>query len=567
MALGSLGLASTLVLSSLVGGRAEMTEASWTDTERVTAEIEAAWPEAFVSVVAGSARSAETMINSSSNMTYQSQFRWTSQLTKSAVTPANESTTGWADRNRIWDQRYQGTGVAVNDWAPSPTPNPLGDLDPSTLALHDGNAVRAFTNPGTRTRPQNYRCLIINDSFRGASNRPECDLGNGFAAAKNTTDAAGFSIGTGLTQFTYLNAAHLTTAVRCGIDSATADSPTGRIDFGQESSLGGQGQQNLDYGGLLISRNPRTVWSGGFGDLGNAEFPPPNNTISDMWSVQDILGVSTHAKVMPVITQYASPAGTQPYAVSEVAAYIEVYRRAVAGASIDLHAKMYFVLSRSECGVKRVGDSTLPEQRSIFPSELPGGNGLTPYDGTGFTPAAQQSHSSALRGLQESESLTSTLASATTITSPSEHTTASETTTSAPPNPDDSNTPTSSPRPTRVTTTSASPTSTAPTPQPTIPAATAKPRIVVPHEPGALSPTARLEDVETITVREENLVVVIEGDTVPTDARQGAVALEIWLSGGDPGTTWATFASDDPDEDGWRWAAINLKTGTVVYIR
>ena len=66
---------------------------------------------------------------------------------------------------------------------------------------------------------------------------------------------------------------------------------------------------------------------------------------------------------------------------------------------------------------------------------------------------------------------------------------------------------------------------------------------------------------------EEDLVVVIEGDTVPTDARRGATALESWLSGGDPGTTWMTFASDDPDEGGWRWAAINQKTGTVVYIR
>lgn len=122
--------------------------------------------------------------------------------------------------------------------------------------------------------------------------------------------------------------------------------------------------------------------------------------------------------------------------------------------------------------------------------------------------------------------------------------------------------------PTRSVTVTTAPTNvpTPPATQSTIPAS-AVPATAIPRAPGTLSPTARLEDVETITVGEEDLVVVIEGDTVPTDARQGATALEVWLGGGDPGTTWATFASDDPDEDGWRWAAINQKTGNVVYLR
>ena len=57
------------------------------------------------------------------------------------------------------------------------------------------------------------------------------------------------------------------------------------------------------------------------------------------------------------------------------------------------------------------------------------------------------------------------------------------------------------------------------------------------------------------------------GNTIPTDAQQGGAALEIWLNGGDPGDTWATFTSTDPDADGWRWAAVTPETGTVVYIR
>lgn len=62
-------------------------------------------------------------------------------------------------------------------------------------------------------------------------------------------------------------------------------------------------------------------------------------------------------------------------------------------------------------------------------------------------------------------------------------------------------------------------------------------------------------------------LVVVEGTSIPTDARAGAAALEIWLGGGNPNPTWETYASTDPDQDGWRWAAISQKTGTIVYIR
>lgn len=171
----------------------------------------------------------------------------------------------------------------------------------------------------------------------------------------------------------------------------------------------------------------------------------------------------------------------------------------------------------------------------------------------------------------------------TTLTSPLENSTASETTTSAPPNPsgeDESTTAgtstaatTSTTRRTTtvisaVPTVSAAPTNTTTPPATkTVTTTSAAPAVVIPDEPGTLSPTARLEDVGIVTVGGEDFVVVVQGTTVPTDAPQGVAALEIWLGGGDPGDTWATFTSTDPAADGWRWAAINQETGTVVYIR
>ncbi|MGN7227788.1 hypothetical protein ACTHQW_15740 [Dietzia maris] len=120
---------------------------------------------------------------------------------------------------------------------------------------------------------------------------------------------------------------------------------------------------------------------------------------------------------------------------------------------------------------------------------------------------------------------------------------------------------------TQVPTATTPKTTTTPPATKTLTLTSAAPAVVIPDEPRPLSLSARLEDVGTATVGGDDLVVVTPGTTVPTDAQQGLAALEIWLSGGDPGDTWATFTSDDAEQDGWRWAAVNQTTGTVVYIR
>jgi len=77
-----------------------------------------------------------------------------------------------------------------------------------------------------------------------------------------------------------------------------------------------------------------------------------------------------------------------------------------------------------------------------------------------------------------------------------------------------------------------------------------------------------MEDVGIVEVGGEALVVVVTGTTVLPDAPEGTRALDRWLTDGvEPGGDWTGFASGDPARDGWRWAAVNRSTGTVLYIR
>jgi len=82
-----------------------------------------------------------------------------------------------------------------------------------------------------------------------------------------------------------------------------------------------------------------------------------------------------------------------------------------------------------------------------------------------------------------------------------------------------------------------------------------------------LSPAARIEEVGLVGLDGRDLVVVVTGASVPADADQGTRALDRWLTDGiEPRGDWTAFTSGDPEQDGWRWAAVNRSTGTVLYI-
>lgn len=284
---------------------------------------------------------------------------------------------------------------------------------------------------------------------------------------------------------------------------------------------------------------------------------------------------------------------TDYYALAEMDLVVQIYSSGGAslanGTFID---QVNLPLTRSECGFSD-GTHPLPSGAGTWrgdPNQLgwPGrslGNTATDMSGraeqytfeeVGTAPTV--SHSRVAPQHRVGATPTNELPPTTTVTSTRENTTASSTTTSAPPNPEDEESTTSA----RSTTTTATATTstrgttetTATTPPPTrtpstneTTPSTSVPLPEIPSEPGRLSATARTEDVTTVEVGEEKHLVVVGGGTVPTDARQGAAALGTWLGDGTPDANWVTFTADDPDEAGWRWAAINRETGTIVYIR
>lgn len=543
--------ALSMVTASTGAELVAQTEAAYTDSEFARANVAAKWPLAFTSVIAGSAKSSTgTSTAGSDNMTYQSLSRWAQETTGSPT--SLETSSGRPAFTVTRDYRLRGPGNVTA------SPNAL-PKDNQSLALHSWSAVRTFQNPGTQTNPQNNYCMVINESFAPASNDSRCGLGNSVAAATNDTAAYGFSVDIVDTYRAFLNAADIKTGVRCGLDTAVADPPTGRVDLGRE--FGGS-DPYLRY---TNTDSLRTIWANGISRNpdGYSASELPNGQLSPLYRI-GVVGSELHAKVMPIITQKTET--DPPYAISEVAAYVEYYDN---DALSSLRAKMYFVLSRSECGVKGPTHAALPTKRSAFPEVMPGGNGNTRYTGGSYTPAAAPAEPMAFRAGSDTTTVTSPLP-AITVTSPLENSTASEITTSAPPDPSGADATTTSGTTSAATTndtTTPPATKTATTAQTTT-TTSASPTTAIPTDPGTLSASADTTTVGTVAVVGDELDVVVKGDTVPADARTALTALDTWINeGARPSGDWRTFTSSEPDSDGWRWAAVNQATGTIVYIR
>ncbi|MBB1025588.1 MULTISPECIES: hypothetical protein [unclassified Dietzia] len=269
---------------------------------------------------------------------------------------------------------------------------------------------------------------------------------------------------------------------------------------------------------------------------------------------------------------------TDYYALAEMDMVIQVY--SAGGGSSDNATfidQINLPITRSECGFSN-GTSPMPMRAGTWrgdPHQLgwpekwqtvvPNANGrlqTVTHDSTGTSPADATVGVSSRMALQ-AESETTTLPTGTTVTSPIDRATGTDTSTAAPPDPSGENTNTT------AGTTSATPTATATPPATTSNTTTSTSHATaIPTEPGTLSATAQTQTVGTVEADGTELDVVVKGATVPSDAPTALPALDTWINEGTrPSGVWRTLASSDPDSDGWRWAAVNRETGTVVYVR
>ena len=605
LAAGALGAAGALAVSGALGSGVAMTEAAWTVDANVKAEIDARWMEGFTRVTDPGWRMSN---NRSSALPSSVGLRGPSETKRNFTlqyphAPAPQSGEALADGN--------------DDSRSNPSQTEIVPRRPSTLAelnLH---------TPETDLWMGRYSDVIFDESAAEASHCMSYPSPTDFTA---TTSTCGATTNTRLvaqqqtTGFTFqirasdigskatrINVSGFSSKAACKVDgNSNASISDGTVlevarDSGNYNRNFENNRDIKTYIPAAANDNPDIANDGTTNQWVryNAEGTDPNPNASNVLLIN--IRKNTYTKPF--------------YALAEMDMVIQVYSAGDAssknGTFID---QINLPITRSECGFNTgsTEGAQLETMRGTFrgdPNQLgwsapvwPTGtitNATTRIETVTYPPTESAPAGRMMLRDSSPEAADSTSATSapptTTSTSPLENAAGDITTTSAPPTPGASTTTSARPNPsgedespsagtsiaattstTRRTTTVASPgptvtatpTSSTSPPATQVPTSTsAAPGVVIPDEPGPLSPSARLEDVGTVTESGEDFVVVTPGTTVPTDAQQGVATLEVWLSGGDPGDTWATFTSDDPAADGWRWAAINQETGTVVYIR
>lgn len=581
---GALALAGVLALSGVVSGGVDMTDAAWNDTEVAQASVKASWTTGFARVTGGSFVYQDASGESTPNSPAEGLTRITGMGTDQVPTPAPPGVRG----DNVWLTPQDKSEVAPTNGS-SPSFPPRNDA-----GVRISRSVNPYVYPSIRNYPINANyCLSYGSDPTSATNHCTDTSGTGARAeAKYTaTDMNVRIIHDSLSPVSRAGrfiARGTTATVRCFDDGRpnTAEANPGILELARSTGANNDAFTSASTlsavlpGATGVPSDSPSSATDGYGHWFR------KNTLQDQFGV-----LTPYAFVLvaqPRVNTYVQD--DPPYALAEVSATIQIYADAFIETRGQYLRSIDVVVARAECGLSQ-GGTALPSRSGTYRGEArqapwPNPIYLLPEDvgsastgplnpqpsGLSFQPTV--SGRAAALGTIPDES------AAATIRHESEFT-ASETTNSAPPDPtgDDESpsagTSTAATSTTRRTTTvtttptaSAAPTSTTTPPATkTVTTTSAAPAVVIPDEPGPLSPAARLEGVGTVTIDGEDLDVVVNGTSVPTDAQQGLAALEIWLGGGDPGTTWETFASTDPDSNGWRWAAISQKTGTVVYIR
>lgn len=550
-AAGALGLAGAVVAGT--AHPVEETSASWTNFEYGQANVTAGWPVAYAGVQADTVK----MFKNGESPAYSSSYRWQMQ---NYGLPVNVNNTA----SRTIDVAYRQSGTIDGS-----TPNlPTIGMDGQSGKYHNwyGYPDRN-TSTDKRVGLGVQPCMFISPNYQASAGAGACDSTSGtISAATMYQPGFGFSIyespvgsGGGIA---FINAYGLKTGVTCTATGATATAPEGTIDISHE--LGGTNPYPAySTSGAL---NWYNVWTTG---QANGQLSSLRNTyyISDLTRVRQ--------KVRPMVRTIARGASTgdSPYALSEIGLYVETYI-----GSNNFRSKFYFLLSRSECGVKNVTSNSdrLPPDRQPDSPAIPAFaddkaaelDGFPGFDSTGAVTARMaQAHQAAT---QES--------AAVSTTSPVETSTGVDTTTSAPPTTGaGSTTASSSAASTEATRESTSAVRTSEgTTQPSTevsssstqaPAPSSSAAPAIPAEPGKLPSGAKKCGTVATGEGTEANAVIAAGTECDTSARRDATdALAAYIADGTQDARWKVFASDDATRDGWRWAAIDQETGQIVYV-
>lgn len=581
---GALTLAGVLALSGVVGPGTEMTEAAWNDTEVAQASVKASWTTGFTRVTGGSFVYQDSSGSTSPNTPAEGLTRITGMGTNEVPTP----TPAGVRSDNVWFTPQDKTESAPTSGESGSFPPRFNDdvrisrsETPYVYPLYRNYPIDASYCLSYRTDPTSGTNYCTDSSGTGARAEAKYTATNMNVRIvhNSTTSRAGRFIATGTSA-----------TVRCFDDGrpSTANASPGTLQLARST-----GSANDSYTSVSDLTDVLPGGSSGAAVDSSATATDGYGHWFRKNALQGVIAYPDYAFVLvaqPRVNTFVQ--SNPPYALAEVSVTIQIYADSTFETVGKYVRSIDVVVARAECGLAQ-GGAGLPSRSGTYRGEslqrawpspiypLPDNVGavstgpLEPQPAGFGSPLAVSGRGTAPEPMPQ-ELLS-------TRTGPDPEFTTLETTTSAPPNPsgkDGSPTAgTSTPattsttrRTTTVTTTvptvSAAPTSTTTAPTTQVTASTsAAPATVIPDEPAPLSSAARLEDVGTATVDGEDFVVVTPGDTVPSDAREGVAALEIWLNGDDPGDTWATFTSTDPDADGWRWAAINQETGTVVYIR
>lgn len=538
IALASAGLALATVVAAV--HPAELVLSQGQDTEAAQANVAASWPVAY----AGN-QAATVHFTKKGNLTgnnYASSHRWQLQNYGTSTTPPTSPTSTQDVHTR------QSTAVpSIVDSAAAQ--NNIAH-DPYNIAYHNwyGYPFGATDDTG-RLPPNTQRCLFVAAGYAPAASGGTCGSQSGdVAAARNVVPGFGFSLSDGINLgITYVNARDLQTAVRCTTSGGTV--PSG--------SFGGFIDVMVETGGT----DPRPNYSNP--DRVFRIWQSSDGATQPALTGKKLIFSGLSVRYRPIVKAITQT--NPPYALSEIGFYLETVTTTL---GIDSEqSKAYFVLSKSECGVAPTGGTTY----------------LPPRSGTASSASANLARKAGTSANGNTDVSAPEKTVGTTLSSPIEDATGVEVTTSAPPEGADDDEDKDGATAGSTTSTSAgagekstsdvtsdvgsetaSSESLTTTPS-TTPATSATIEVpTVPDEPGRMPADA--EFCESLKVDGEN-VDAFSADECDAAARISAMsALEDYIADGEQDSRWKGFTSDDPEADGWRWAAIDQRTGHIVYV-